>query len=314
MDLPNPPTSHDIDAHFLALSKVPARGDGKPEWLKVRMVGGELLFDIKRKLRRGSLHTVCEEAHCPNISECLNAGTATFMILGDVCTRGCRFCNVQTGNPQGALNANEPATLAATVRDLAIDYVVLTMVDRDDLDDGGAAHIAATVRSIRAAVPEITIEILTGDFRGQEAPLRTVVESGIDVFAHNVECVDRITPRVRDVRASYRQSLDVLSLAKKLKPGMMTKSGLILGLGERPAEVAKALADMRSADVDIVTIGQYLRPTPRHLAVDRYAHPEEFDFWQRHAESIGFRGAASGPLVRSSYRAAHLFPRRQAKH
>jgi lipoic acid synthetase len=284
----------------------------KPSWLKTPIAHGDVLVSIKRKLRKGQLHTVCEEAKCPNIAECLNAGTATFMILGDTCTRGCRFCNVKTGNPGGVLDAEEPQKVAETIRDMGLDYAVLTMVDRDDLPDGGAEHIAKTVSAIRELSPNIIIEILAGDFRGNQDALRTVLFSGngLNTFAHNLETVRRLSSRVRDAKASYEQSLDVLRNAKSIRPESYSKSGIMLGLGEEHADIEECLRDMRSAGVQIVTIGQYLQPTPRHLPVVRFAHPEEFDHWKTFAESIGFLAVASGPLVRSSYRAANLFPRK----
>ncbi len=283
----------------------------KPLWLKTPLASGDTLISIKKKLRKGHLHTVCEEAKCPNIAECLNAGTATFMILGDTCTRGCRFCNVKTGNPHGVLDENEPLQVAQTIHDMGIDYAVLTMVDRDDLSDGGAAHIAKTASCIRELSPNIIIEILAGDFRGNQNALRDVLFSGngINTFAHNLETVQKLTPKVRDIRASYEQSLDVLKNAKRIRPQSYTKSGIMLGLGEQPEEIEKCLQDMRSVGVQIVTIGQYLQPTPRHIPVARFVHPEEFAYWKTYSEKIGFLAAASGPLVRSSYRAANLFPR-----
>ncbi len=284
----------------------------KPYWLKTPIAHGDVLVSIKRRLRKGQLHTVCEEAKCPNIAECLNAGTATFMILGDTCTRGCRFCNVKTGNPGGVLDAEEPQKVAHTIRDMALDYAVLTMVDRDDLPDGGAAHIAQTVSAIRELSPNIIIEILAGDFRGNQEALRTVLfaGNGLNTFAHNLETVRRLSPRVRDAKASYEQSLEVLRNAKRIRPESYTKSGMMLGLGEEQNDIEECLRDMCSAGAQIVTIGQYLQPTPRHIPVARFVHPDEFNHWKTFAESIGFLAVASGPLVRSSYRAANLFPRK----
>jgi lipoic acid synthetase len=284
----------------------------KPSWLKTPIAHGDVLVSIKRRLRKGQLHTVCEEAKCPNIAECLNAGTATFMILGDTCTRGCRFCNVKTGNPGGVLDAEEPLKVAHTIRDMALDYAVLTMVDRDDLPDGGAAHIAQTVSAIRELSPNIIIEILAGDFRGNQESLRTVLfaGNGLNTFAHNLETVRRLSPRVRDAKASYEQSLEVLRNAKRIRPESYTKSGMMLGLGEEQNDIEECLRDMCSAGAQIVTIGQYLQPTPRHIPVARFVHPDEFNHWKTFAESIGFLAVASGPLVRSSYRAANLFPRK----
>lgn len=306
-----------IYAHLATLSVEPELNPRtgrplKPHWLKVERVHGDTLYGIKRSLRSDKLFTVCEEARCPNIAECWNAGTATFMILGDTCTRGCRFCAVKTGNPAGLLDSEEPAKVAQNVADMKLDYVVITMVDRDDLPDGGAEHIAKTVSAIQEKNPHIVLEILAGDFRGVEESLRTVVYGGrgVDVFAHNLETVRRLSPRVRDARAKYDQSLKVLENAKTLKPGIYTKSAIMLGLGEDFSEIEATLRDMREADVDIVTIGQYLQPTTKHLSIKRFVHPDEFKHWKSFAESIGFKGVASGPLVRSSYKAAHLFPSR----
>ncbi|NBO37974.1 lipoyl synthase [bacterium] len=284
----------------------------KPRWLKSEQVKGERLYEIKRNLREGRLFTVCEEARCPNISECWNSGTATFMILGDTCTRGCRFCAVKTGNPGGLLDQNEPTNTAMNIKNMNLDYAVITMVDRDDLPDGGAEHIAKTVRAIQTENPNLILEILAGDFQGKEDPLRTVLFAGrgIDVFAHNLETVRRLSPRVRDARAKYDQSLRVLENAKKLRPASFTKSALMLGLGEEASEIEQSLKDMRESGVEIVTIGQYLQPSNKHLNIKRFVHPDEFKHWQKFAESIGFKGVASGPLVRSSYKAAHLFPER----
>lgn len=284
----------------------------KPSWLKVERVKGDRLFEIKRNLRGDRLFTVCEEARCPNISECWNAGTATFMILGDTCTRGCRFCAVKTGNPGGLLDPNEPANTAANIKTMGLDYAVITMVDRDDLPDGGAAHIKSTIEAIHSECPDVLLEILAGDFQGKPEPLRTVVDAGrgIDVFAHNLETVRRLTPRVRDARAKYDQSLHVLENARGMREGMFTKSALMLGLGEEPAEIEETLRDMRAVGVDIITIGQYLQPSNKHLTIKRFVHPDEFKHWKAFATELGFKGVASGPLVRSSYKAAHLFPGR----
>lgn len=300
---------------FRELSVIPGVGPNgeyqtKPRWLKTSLIHGDRLFDIKRTLRKGHLHTVCEEAKCPNISECLNGGTATFMILGDTCTRGCRFCNVKTGNPQGIVDNEEPQKIAETIRNMSIDYAVITMVDRDDLPDGGAKHIANTIAAVQELNTNIFVEVLAGDFRGNKDSLNEVLYAGrgLDTFAHNLETVKRISPKVRDVRAKYEQSLEVLANAKHLRPNSYVKSGLMLGLGEEPEEIEESLKDMRNAGVEIVTLGQYLQPTPHHTAVKRYVHPEEFSFWKTFAEQIGFLAVASGPLVRSSYRAGNLFP------
>lgn len=282
----------------------------KPEWLKSSLVQGETLFQIKQNLRENRLYTVCEEAKCPNISDCWNAGTATFMIMGDVCTRGCRFCHIKTGNPNGWLDLEEPFKVAHSIQAMNLDFAVITMVDRDDLPDGGAEHIGKTIEAIQKANPKTRIEILAGDFRGQTASLHPILYAGrgLDVFAHNVETVRRLSPRVRDARAKYDQSLHILAHAKKSGPAsLVTKSAVMLGLGEEGEEVYATLQDLRQVGVDIITIGQYLQPTPKHLSVKRFVHPSEFDFWSEAAKRLGFRGVASGPLVRSSYKANHLF-------
>lgn len=284
----------------------------KPKWLKSEQVQGERLYEIKRNLREGKLFTVCEEARCPNISECWNSGTATFMILGDTCTRGCRFCAVKTGNPGGLLDPNEPMNTALNIKKMKLDYAVITMVDRDDLPDGGAAHIAQTIETIQNENPGLILEILAGDFQGKEEPLNTVLHAGkgLDVFAHNLETVRRLSPRVRDARAKYDQSLAVLKNAKTLRPETFSKSAIMLGLGEEAAEIEECLRDMRNVGVEIVTIGQYLQPSNKHLTIKRFVHPDEFKHWEKVALALGFKGVASGPLVRSSYKAAHLFPER----
>lgn len=284
----------------------------KPKWLKSEQVKGERLYEIKRSLREGQLYTVCEEARCPNISECWNSGTATFMILGDTCTRGCRFCAVKTGNPGGLLDANEPLNTALNIKKMKLDYAVITMVDRDDLPDGGAAHISRTIEAIQNENPGLILEILAGDFQGKEEPLSQILHAGhgLDVFAHNLETVRRLSPRVRDARAKYDQSLNVLQNSKKLRPQTFTKSAIMLGLGEEASEIEECLRDMRAAGVEIVTIGQYLQPSHKHLSIKRFVHPDEFKHWENVALELGFKGVASGPLVRSSYKAAHLFPER----
>ena len=278
----------------------------KPDWLKVPAPGGERHAGLKRLLRERGLHTVCEEARCPNVGECWASGTATIMLLGDTCTRGCRFCAVATGNPRGKVDADEPARTAGAVAALGLDYLVITTVDRDDLPDGGAAHLAATLRRVREASPRTRLEFLVGDFQGRRRSLETLLAASPDVFAHNVETVERLTPGVRDRRASYRQSLDVLRASREIAPGVPTKSSLMLGLGETGEEIRTTLRDLRGAGVDFLTLGQYLRPTPRHLGVARYAAPAEFEAWRTEALSLGFRHVASGPLVRSSYKAAEI--------
>jgi lipoic acid synthetase len=273
----------------------------------VRAPGGERYRDLKQLLRRLDLHTVCEEARCPNVGECWSAGTATVMVLGDVCTRGCRFCAVTTGNPRGAVDPREPEHVARAIAQLGLRYVVLTMVDRDDLLDGGAAHVARTVEALHARQPELLVEALVGDFGGRTADVDVVLAAAADVFAHNVEVVRRVTPLVRDARCGYERSLGVLRHAKQRHPERMTKSSLMVGVGETDDEVSEALGDLRAAGVDVVTIGQYLRPTPKHAPVRRWVEPERFGRWQAEGLAMGFAFVASGPLVRSSYHAAEAF-------
>lgn len=264
---------------------------------------------MRRRLGRLGLHTVCEAARCPNQGECWGAGTATIMIMGDVCTRGCRFCNVKTGHPATPPASDEPDNVARAVSDAGLRYVVLTSVDRDDLADGGAGHFADTIRAVKAVSPDILVEALIPDYRGER--LRAVVDSGLDVLGHNVEVVRRLTPLVRDRRASWDNSIGVLTDALEMSAGragrgLLTKSSLMVGIGETDSEVVEALGALASAGVSMVTIGQYLQPTRRHAAVDRYVHPDTFEAYGKAAEDMGIPFVASGPLVRSSYRAAEL--------
>ncbi|MFQ5553550.1 MAG: lipoyl synthase [Thermoplasmata archaeon] len=279
----------------------------KPDWLRVRLPGGANYRDLKSLLRDRNLHTVCEEAHCPNLGECWGGGTATIMLMGDTCTRGCRFCAVKTGNPRGVLDPLEPVKVADTVTRTGWRYVVLTSVDRDDLPDGGATHFAATIRAIKAHDPGILVEVLVPDFRGDQESVRSVVEAGPDVFAQNQETVERLTHPVRDMRAGYGQTLRVLRMAKEIRSDVFTKSSLMLGLGEREDEVLQAMRDLRVAGVDILTLGQYLRPGTRHIEMARYVPPEEFDYFRQRGSEMGFLYVAAGPLVRSSYRAGEFF-------
>ncbi|HTQ35618.1 MAG TPA: lipoyl synthase [Steroidobacteraceae bacterium] len=276
---------------------------GKPRWLKALPAGGERYLRTRRNVHAHRLATVCEEAKCPNIGECWNAGTATIMLMGAVCTRACRFCAVDTGNPRGWLDAGEPASVAHSVALLELSYIVLTSVNRDDLPDGGAAHIAACVRAIRARSPRTAVEALVPDFQGVLRDVETVVDSGVAVFAQNLETVRRLTHPVRDARAGYAQTLAVLAHAKRHRPDVLTKSSLMLGLGESDAEILEALDDLRAVHVDIVTLGQYLRPTPHHLPVARFVTPEQFAQYRAAGLARGFREVVAGPLVRSSYRA-----------
>ncbi|HXY96489.1 MAG TPA: lipoyl synthase [Steroidobacteraceae bacterium] len=284
----------------------------KPPWLKARAPTGSGFQGVRAVVREHRLATVCEEAKCPNIGECWNAGTATLMLMGAVCTRACRFCSVDTGNPRGWLDADEPENAARTVELMKLRYVVLTSVDRDDLPDGGAAHYAACVRAILERNPATAVEALTPDFQGVLADVATVVDSGIAVFAQNIETVQRLTHPVRDPRAGYQQTLGVLAHAKRHRPSVLTKSSLMLGLGETDEEITATLADLRAAQVDMVTLGQYLRPTLNHLPVERFVTPAEFDRYREQALALGFLECVSGPLVRSSYRAEQALNRNNA--
>ncbi len=279
----------------------------KPPWLKVRAPTGENYSRIKDMLGELKLATVCQEAKCPNIGECWSGGTATFMLLGEVCTRGCRFCNIKTGNPKGAVDAFEPEKVAYSISQMDLEYVVITSVDRDDLEDQGANHFARTISTIKKLAPELIVEILTPDFSGLKHLVEIVVKSQPDVFAHNVETVERLTPSVRDPRATYRQSLEVLRMVKELDPTRYTKSSIMLGLGERDEEVLQTLKDLRAVGCDVVTFGQYLQPTAKHLKVIEYVQPDQFQEWQKVSEEMGFLYVASGPMVRSSYRAGEFF-------
>lgn len=279
----------------------------KPEWLKVRSPSGENYARIKEMLGNLKLATVCQEAKCPNMGECWSGGTATFMLMGEVCTRGCRFCHIKTGNPKGVLDEQEPEKVAFSIAQMNLKYVVITSVDRDDLSDQGAGHFAKTIATIKKNKPELIVEILTPDFKGQTELVQIVMDANPDVFAHNVETVERLTPKVRDPRAKYRQSLDVLNYIKKQNPKMYTKTSLMLGLGETDEEVLQTLKDLREVGCDVVTFGQYLQPTKRHLKVVDFITPEKFKMWQDTAEAMGFLYVASGPLVRSSYRAGEFF-------
>lgn len=253
------------------------------------------------------LHTVCEEAHCPNIGECWGGGTATFMLLGDTCTRGCRFCAVKSGNPSGVVDDLEPLKIALALRQMALRYVVLTSVDRDDLPDGGAAHFAKTIVETRNKNSGMLIEVLTPDFQGDLDSVRTVVQAHPDVFAHNIETVERLQAKARDRRASYQQSLRVLKAVKEMDPSIYTKSSIMLGLGERDDEVIQSMRDLRACGVDLLAIGQYLRPSNWHMEVSEFVHPSKFEQFRRDGLSLGFKFVASGPLVRTSYRAGEYF-------
>ncbi len=294
-------------ATLRAPSFFPSRPGEKPPWLKVKLPGSERYHDIKRNARALKLSTVCEEARCPNIGECWGGGTATFMVMGDTCTRGCRFCAVKTARRPAPLDPDEPRHIAETIAGMGLDYVVITSVDRDDLPDQGALHFAAVIRETRAAAPKTRIEVLIPDFRRDFSLLAEVTAAGPDVVAQNVETVERLTHPVRDAKASYRQTLDVLGQVKVQAPGVLTKSSLMVGLGETPDEMAQAMRDLREQGVDFLTIGQYLQPTPKHLPVVEFIHPEQFAAYEELGLELGFVYVASGPLVRSSYKAGEFF-------
>ncbi len=279
----------------------------KPPWLKARIPSGAKYANVKRTVREHKLATVCEESMCPNIGECWSNGTATLMLMGAVCTRACQFCAVDTGNPNGWLDADEPDHAGRSVELMGLKYVVLTSVDRDDLPDGGAGHYAECVAAIKRRCPQTAVEALTPDFSGELSSVQLVLDSGLEVFAQNLETVKRLTHPVRDPRAGYDQTLSVLAHAKKYRPDVLTKTSLMLGLGERDVEIRETLDDLRRIDLDIVTFGQYLRPTKNHLSVERYVSPEEFDQYRQWGLERGFLEVVAGPLVRSSYRADRVF-------
>ncbi|MCH8248646.1 MAG: lipoyl synthase [Proteobacteria bacterium] len=281
------------------------RGD-KPTWLRAKMPSGPGYSSTRKIVHDHRLSTVCEEAMCPNIGECWNAGTATIMVMGSVCTRACRFCAVDTGNPKGWLDADEPLNSAKAVKLMGLEYVVITSVDRDDLRDGGASHYAQCVREIKRLNPGTAVEALTPDFDGVLEHVEWVVDSGLEVFAQNVETVKRLTHPVRDPRAGYEQTIDVLRHAKAHRPDILTKTSLMLGLGERDHEIMETMDDLRAANVDILTLGQYLRPTAHHLPVERYVTPDEFAAYRSEGLDKGFLEVVAGPMVRSSYRAEQV--------
>lgn len=285
----------------------------KPPWLKVKFPGGERFNWIREKSRTLKLATVCEEARCPNIGECWNGGTATFMLMGDTCTRGCRFCSVKTLKTPAPLDVEEPEKLAETIANMQLSYVVLTSVDRDDLADQGAPHLVGAIKAVQERSPTLMIEILIPDFRGQLDLIQLIIDAKPTVIAHNLETVERLTQTVRDPRAGYQQSLDVLAFIKRQNPKALTKSSLMLGLGESQDEVLQAMADLRQAGVDFLTLGQYLQPTQQKLKVQEYIHPSIFEKLGVAGEEMGFSYVASGPLVRSSYRAAEFYIERKVK-
>ncbi len=280
----------------------------KPEWLRVNLPGGARYQAVRETLQRLRLHTVCAEAQCPNVGECWGGGTATVMLMGDTCTRGCRFCHVKTAVRPPPLDPDEPRHLAEAVAQLGLDYIVVTSVDRDDLPDGGAGHFADAIRRLKE-IPGLLVEVLTPDFQGDPEAVRTVGRAAPDVFANNVETVRRLTPVVRDARAGYDQTLGVLARMKAEFPKIVTKSSIMVGLGEAEAEVEETMRDLRANGVEILTLGQYLRPSAWHLPVQEWVSPERFAAYRERGLALGFRYVASGPLVRSSYRAAELFLR-----
>ena len=285
----------------------PQENRKKPSWLRVRLPGGERYRELQGRFRTLELNTVCEEARCPNIGECWEHGTATIMILGETCTRGCRFCAVKSGNPRGLVDPREPEHTAQALERMGLAYVVITMVDRDDLLDGGASHLARTVRRSKELSPGLLIETLVGDFAGRRAAVETVVRDGApDVFAHNVEVVPELQSVMRDARCSWERSIEVLRWGRDAG-ARVTKSSLMVGCGETPEQMLNAMQSLREANVDVLTVGQYLRPSPKHAEVKRFVPPEEFAMYKREGERMGFRYVASGPLVRSSYRAAEAF-------
>lgn len=281
----------------------------KPKWLRIVNQVTPAYHQVKEQVQKHKLSTVCEEAKCPNLAECWSHGTATIMLMGAVCTRACRFCAVDTGNPHGWLDLNEPENTAKTVALMNLDYVVLTSVNRDDLADGGASHYAKTVRAIKNTSPQTKVEALTPDFQGVERDVALLLDSGVDVFAQNIETVRRLTHPVRDNRAGYDQTLNVLSFAKRYRPDVLTKTSLMLGLGETDEEILETMDSLRASNVDILTLGQYLQPTKNHLPIQRYVTPEAFSELRRIGLEKGFFEVASGPLVRSSYRADKIFKR-----
>lgn len=308
-DAPLPPS----EAYEIKTAKVGKRTITRlPEWLKTPIPVNDNFKKIKQDLRGLNLHTVCEEARCPNISDCWggsskSAATATIMLMGDTCTRGCRFCSVKTSKAPPPLDPHEPENTAEALKRWGLGYVVLTSVDRDDLVDGGARHFAETIMKIKQKAPQMLVEALTGDYAGDLEMVKLVALSGLDVYAHNIETVENLTPHVRDRRAKFRQSLDVLRTAKETRPDLITKTSIMLGLGEKDEEVLHALQELRKNNVDVVTFGQYMRPTKKHMAVHSYVTPDAFESWRQRALDMGFLYCASGPLVRSSYKAGEAF-------
>lgn len=284
----------------------PVSTDRKPPWLRISMAQSAEFREVKKTVDGHRLATVCEESHCPNMNECWSNGTATIMVMGSVCTRACKFCAVDTGNPNGWLDTEEPENTARSVELMDLRYVVITSVDRDDLADGGASHYTACVKAIKRRTPQTAVEALTPDFCGVKEHVELVVSSGLEVFAQNVETVKRLTHPVRDPRASYEQTLEVLRYGKSIQPNVLTKTSLMLGLGETEDEIKQCMDDLREVNIDILTMGQYLQPTKNHLTVDRWVHPDEFEKYREWGLERGFIEVASGPMVRSSYRADRI--------
>ncbi len=286
----------------------------KPEWLKIKPPAGTKFQEIKETLASLQLHTVCQESHCPNMSECWSSGTATFMVLGDTCTRACKFCAVKTGFPASPVDPLEPIKLAKTIAQLDLDYVVITSVDRDDLPDQGASHFAKCIAFIRQENPHLFIEVLIPDFRGNKECIKTIVQAKPDVIAHNIETVSSLQNKIRDPRANYLQSLFVLKYIKELDPSIYTKSSIMLGLGETEQELLQTFKDLRAQGVSFLTLGQYLRPSSWHLKVQEYVTPEQFNHYKQLALQQGFSYVASGPFVRSSYKAGEYFIKSVVEH
>ncbi len=285
----------------------------KPEWLKIRPPDTQSFPEIREAVKKHGLHTVCQEAHCPNMAECWSGGTATFMVMGDTCTRACKFCAIKTAFPAPPLDMDEPGKLAEALSKMELDYAVITSVDRDDLIDQGSLHFAACISEIKSRIPGMLVEVLIPDFRGKDNLIQNIVDAKPDVIAHNIETVKSLQRKIRDPRANYEQSLHVLGYAKKANPEIHTKSSIMLGLGETEEEVIEAMHDLRKVGVSILTFGQYLRPSSWHVALKEYVSPEKFAFFKRKGEEMGFAYVASGPFVRSSYRAGELFIRNVIK-
>ena len=302
-----PPKVRSPMPRYPQLLQIQKAEPAKPNWLRVKYPSGDNYEKIKELLRSHSLHTVCEEAHCPNVAECWSGGTATFMLMGDTCTRGCRFCMVKSGNPHGALDIFEPVKVADAIAHLRLRYVVITSVDRDDLPDGGAEHFASTIRAIKKRDPNVITEVLIPDFQGKLSDVKRVVDAGPEVVAHNIETTQPLTREVRDPKATYQQSLQVLKCIKELSSSVYSKSSIMLGLGETEGDVITTMRDLRAVNVDVLTLGQYLRPSKGHVPVSEYVSPAQFEHYREIADSLGFLYVASGPFVRSSYRAGEFF-------